>query len=53
VVAEGELVSIVYQCRSRTRDGNKIAIGSIEVFRVFNGRICEVWNAAHSYAEWQ
>jgi predicted SnoaL-like aldol condensation-catalyzing enzyme len=53
VIAEGELVSIVYQCRSRTRDGNQISIGSIEVFRVVDGRICEVWNAAHTCAEWQ
>jgi predicted SnoaL-like aldol condensation-catalyzing enzyme len=53
VIAEGELVSFVYQCRSRTRDGKEISIGSIEVFRVVRGRICEVWNAAHTYAEWQ
>jgi predicted SnoaL-like aldol condensation-catalyzing enzyme len=53
VIAEGELVSIVYQCRSRTRDGNEISIGSIEVFRVVDGRICEVWNAARTYAEWR
>jgi predicted SnoaL-like aldol condensation-catalyzing enzyme len=53
VLAEGELVSIVYQCRSRTRDDNEIPIGSIEVFRVVDGRICEVWNAAHTYAEWR
>jgi predicted SnoaL-like aldol condensation-catalyzing enzyme len=53
VIAEGELVSAVYQCQSRTREGKEIAIGSIEVFRVVDGRICEVWNAAHTYAEWQ
>jgi predicted SnoaL-like aldol condensation-catalyzing enzyme len=53
VITEGELVSIVYQCRSRTNDGKEIPIGSIEVFRVIDGRICEVWNAAHTDAEWQ
>jgi predicted SnoaL-like aldol condensation-catalyzing enzyme len=53
VIAEGEFVSIVYQCRSRSRDGNEFTVASIEVFRVVDGRICEVWNAAHSYAEWQ
>jgi predicted SnoaL-like aldol condensation-catalyzing enzyme len=53
VIAQGELVSVVYQCRSRTHDGNEIAVGSIEVFRVVDGKICEVWNAAHTYAEWR
>jgi predicted SnoaL-like aldol condensation-catalyzing enzyme len=53
VIAEGELVAIVYQCRSRTCDGKEIPLGSIEIFRVVDGRICEVWNAARTYAEWQ
>jgi hypothetical protein len=33
--------------------GDEISIGSIEVFRVLDGRICEVWNAARTYAEWR
>lgn len=52
VIAEGELVTIVYQCELVTEDGTEDSIASIEVFRVVDGRIVEVWNNPHSRGRW-
>ena len=52
VVAEADLVTIVYQCDYTRKDGRKGHVSSIEVFRVADGQICEVWNAAHTPDAW-
>lgn len=52
VVAEGELVTIVYQADIVLPDGSADAIASIEVFRVVDGRITEVWNTTHQHGHW-
>lgn len=52
VVAEGELVCIVYGCRMLPKGRDEVVLGSVEVFRVVDGQICEVWNAAHSTGSW-
>jgi predicted SnoaL-like aldol condensation-catalyzing enzyme len=44
IVAEAELCSIVYQADIVNHDGTPDAIAAIEVFRVAEGRIVEVWN---------
>jgi hypothetical protein len=36
----------------RRHDGTRDAIASIEVFRVANGRIVEVWNNTHDHGRW-
>ena len=49
---DGEHVAIVYDSRM-TRDGNEVNVGSIEVFRVVDGRITEVWNCGYKVGAWQ
>ena len=44
IVADEELCSIVYQADIVNHDGTADAIAAIEVFRVEQGRIVEVWN---------
>ena len=44
IVADEELCSIVYQAEMVNHDGTADAIAAIEVFRVDQGRIVEVWN---------
>ena len=52
VVAEGERVCIVYECVI-TRGDQQFSTSSIEIYRVVDGRICEVWNAAHTAGSWE
>ena len=49
---DGELCAIVYQADIVHHDGSPDAIASIEVFRVVDGRIVEVWNNAHQKGRW-
>ena len=51
-IVEGELCTIVYQADIRLPGGAADAIASIEVFRVVDGRIVEVWNNAHEHGRW-
>ncbi len=51
-VVEGELCTIVYQADIRALDGTADSIASIEVFRVVDGRIVEVWNNSHDHGRW-
>lgn len=44
IVADDELCSIVYQADIEKHDGAADVIAAIEVFRVRQGRIVEVWN---------
>jgi predicted SnoaL-like aldol condensation-catalyzing enzyme len=50
---DGEHVAIVYQSTMTAKDGSRIDIGSLEVFRVVDGRITEVWNCGHKQGVWQ
>jgi predicted SnoaL-like aldol condensation-catalyzing enzyme len=50
---DGELVAIVYQSTMTAKDGSRIDIGSLEIFRVVDGRIIEVWNCGHGQGVWQ
>jgi predicted SnoaL-like aldol condensation-catalyzing enzyme len=50
---DGEHVAIVYQADMTGRDGSADAIASIEVFRVVDGRITDVWNNVHEHGRWR
>jgi predicted SnoaL-like aldol condensation-catalyzing enzyme len=50
---DGEHVAIVYQSTMTAKDGSRIDIGSLEIFRVVDGRITEVWNCGHGQGVWQ
>lgn len=49
---DGEYVAIVYDSTIVARDGTKSNIASIEVFRVVDGKITEVWNAGYQQGVW-
>lgn len=51
-VVDDDLCTIVYQADIRNYDGSRDAIASIEVFRVLDGRIVEVWNNTHDHGWW-
>ena len=44
---DGEHVAIVYQSPMKLKDGTETTIGSMEIFRVVDGRITEVWNCGY------
>ena len=52
-VDDGEHVAIVYQSPMELKDGTKTSVGSMEVFRVVEGRITEVWNCGYKQGVWQ
>lgn len=52
VIADGDHVCIVYQCDLLRQDGTPDTISSIEVFRVVDGRITDVWNNPHTRGAW-
>ena len=53
---DGEHVAIVYDSTITTSDGEQsnteTRIASIEVFRVVDGKITEVWNCGHKQGVW-
>lgn len=49
---DGEHVAIVYQMTGKLAGGEDVPIGSIEVFRVVDGRITEVWNCGYKQGVW-
>jgi predicted SnoaL-like aldol condensation-catalyzing enzyme len=49
---DGEHVAIVYESAITNKDGGDVAISSIEVFRVVDGRITEVWNCGYGQGVW-
>ena len=51
--ADGEHVAIVYQSPMELKDGTKTSVGSMEIFRVVEGRITEVWNCGYKQGVWQ
>jgi predicted SnoaL-like aldol condensation-catalyzing enzyme len=50
---DGEHVAIVYQSPMELKDGSRTDVGSIEIFRVVEGRITEVWNCGYKQGIWQ
>ncbi|APE18339.1 nuclear transport factor 2 family protein [Mycobacterium crocinum] len=49
---DGEHVAIVYQSPMTLKDGTRVDIGSMEIFRVIDGRITEVWNCGYKQGVW-
>ena len=49
---DGEHVAIVYQSPMTLKDGTETTVGSMEIFRVINGRITEVWNCGYKQGVW-
>ena len=50
---DGEYVTIVYESPMKLKDGTDTTISSMEVFRVVDGRITEVWNCGYKQGVWQ
>ena len=50
---DGEHVAIVYQSPMELKDGTTTSVGSMEIFRVVDGRITEVWNCGYKQGVWQ
>ncbi|WP_166903945.1 nuclear transport factor 2 family protein [Mycobacterium sp. DL440] len=49
---DGEHVAIVYESPMSFPDGNAMTISSMEIFRVVDGRITEVWNCGYKQGVW-
>lgn len=49
---DGEHVAIVYQSPMTMQDGSEFSVGSMEIFRVLDGRIVEVWNCGYKQGVW-
>ncbi|MEZ0342727.1 nuclear transport factor 2 family protein [Mycobacterium sp. pV006] len=49
---DGEHVVIVYESPMTLKDGTSMTISSMEVFRVIDGRITEVWNCGYKQGVW-
>lgn len=49
---DGEHVAIVYDSTIKTKDGTETNIASMEVFRVVDGKITEVWNCGYQQGVW-
>jgi predicted SnoaL-like aldol condensation-catalyzing enzyme len=49
---DGEHVAIAYDSTMTTLDGTMIQVASIEVFRVVDGKITEVWNCGYKQGVW-
>ena len=48
ILADGEFVTIICEVDARNKEGKEFVCSNIEVFRVVEGKICEVWNPIHS-----
>lgn len=49
---DGEHVAIVYQSTMTLKDGTETTVASMEIFRVIDGRITEVWNCGYKQGVW-
>lgn len=49
---DGEHAAIVYDSTMTTKDGTDTNVASIEVFRVVDGKIIEVWNCGYKQGVW-
>ena len=48
---DGEHVAMVWDS-TMAKDDNEVKVASIEVFRVVNGQIVEVWNCGYKLGVW-
>ncbi|OBH28000.1 polyketide cyclase [Mycobacterium sp. E342] len=49
---DGEHVAIVYDSSMTAKDDAETNVASIEVFRVVDGKIAEVWNCGYKQGVW-
>lgn len=49
---DGEHVVILYESPMTLKDGTEMTISSMEIFRVRDGRITEVWNCGYKQGVW-
>ncbi|OBH10765.1 MULTISPECIES: nuclear transport factor 2 family protein [unclassified Mycobacterium] len=49
---DGEHVAIVYDSSMTAKGGTETNVASIEVFRVVDGKIAEVWNCGYKQGVW-
>jgi predicted SnoaL-like aldol condensation-catalyzing enzyme len=49
----GEYVTIVYESPMTPTGGTETTISSMEIFRVVDGRITEVWNCGYKQGVWR
>jgi predicted SnoaL-like aldol condensation-catalyzing enzyme len=49
---DGEHVAIVYDSTIVGKDGTRTNVASMEVFRVVDGKISEVWNCGYQQGVW-
>jgi len=49
---DGEHVAIVYESPMTLTDGTETTVGGMEIFRVVDGRITEVWNCGYKQGVW-
>jgi predicted SnoaL-like aldol condensation-catalyzing enzyme len=49
---DSEHVAIVYESPIKLKDGTETTVGSMEIFRVVDGRITEVWNCGYKQGVW-
>ena len=50
---DGEHVTVVYESPMTLKDGTDTTISSMEIFRVVDGRITEVWNCGYKQGVWE
>lgn len=49
---DGEYVAVLFEADVHGPEGAHDELASIEVFRVLDGRICEVWNTTVQHGRW-
>jgi predicted SnoaL-like aldol condensation-catalyzing enzyme len=49
---DNEHVAIAYQSPMKLKDGTETTVSSMEIFRVVDGRISEVWNCGYKQGVW-
>ncbi len=52
VIAQGDLVSVAWNGWSTQNDGRSYSFAAIELFRVRDGKIAEIWNAKEAKGLW-
>lgn len=45
----GDIITMVWDADATYKDGKDTVFGGIEIFRVEDGKICEVWNSEYSF----
>ena len=52
VIAQGELVSVAWNGWSTQTNGKSYEFAAVELFRVRDGKIVEIWNAKEARGHW-